>query len=70
VLREKRERSWSALIGCNPAARVARRTVQAIENRNDMASEENVHCAKSIRSCEEQVGKGISDLACFMDDCR
>jgi hypothetical protein len=61
ALREKRERSWSALIGCNPTTRVGGRTVQAIGNRHDMACEENAHCTKSTRSCEEQVGKGISD---------
>jgi hypothetical protein len=63
ALREKRERSWSTLIECNPIAHVAGWTVQAIGNRHDMACEENAHCAKSIRACEEQVGKGISDLA-------
>jgi hypothetical protein len=48
ALREKRERSWSAPIGCNPTARVAGRTVQAIRNRHDMAYEGNAHCAKRI----------------------
>jgi hypothetical protein len=37
ALHEKRERSWSALIGCNPTGRVAGWTVQAIGNRHDMA---------------------------------
>jgi hypothetical protein len=37
VLREKRERSWSALIGCNPTARVAEWNVQVIGNTHDMA---------------------------------
>jgi hypothetical protein len=37
ALREKRERSWCTLIECNPIARVAGRTVQAIRNRHVMA---------------------------------
>jgi hypothetical protein len=40
------------------------------QNKHDMACEENAHCAKSIRSCEEKFRKGISDLASFVDDCR
>jgi hypothetical protein len=63
MLHKKRERSWSTLIGCNPTARVAGRTVQAIGNRHDMDYEENERYTKGIRSCEEQEGKGISDLA-------
>jgi hypothetical protein len=47
---------------CNLIARVAGRTVQAIRNRHDMACEENARCAKSIRSYEEHIEKGISDL--------
>jgi hypothetical protein len=83
MLRKKRERSWSALTRCNPTARIAGRTMQAIRNRHDMACEENARCTKNrrrsvalevfmpierriqinSRSCEKQVGKGISDLA-------
>jgi hypothetical protein len=37
ALRKKRERSWSALIGCNLIPPVAGWTVQAIGNRHDMA---------------------------------
>jgi hypothetical protein len=88
ALREKRKRTWNALIGCNPTARVAGRTVEAIRNRHDMACEENACCAKgrrrsvalegfmpierrtqiSSRSCEKQGGRGISDLAWFVED--
>jgi hypothetical protein len=49
TLRKKRERSWSALIGCNPTARVAGWTMQAIGNMHDMACEENVRCAKRYK---------------------
>jgi hypothetical protein len=38
---------------CNPIARVAGQTVQAIRNRHNMAYEENARCTKSIRACEE-----------------
>jgi hypothetical protein len=48
---------------CNPITHVVGRTVQAIGNRHDMAYEKNARYAKSIRSYEEQVEKGISDLA-------
>jgi hypothetical protein len=37
TLHEKRERSWSTLIGFNPTACVAGWTVQAIGNMHDMA---------------------------------
>jgi hypothetical protein len=63
ALHEKREHSSSALIGCKLTAHVAGQTAQAIGNRHDKAYEENAHYSKSIQSCEEHVGKGISDLA-------
>jgi hypothetical protein len=49
ALRQKRECSWSALIGCNPTARVARRPCRQSGTGMTRPGEENVHCAKSRR---------------------